>query len=73
MDEFSATLDWAFRLVCLIALPATLALILIAEPLLVTLFQNENFAAFDVERSAASLRAYAVGLAAFMAVKIFAP
>ncbi len=73
MDDFSATLDWAFRLVCLIALPATLALILIAEPLLVTLFQNENFTAFDVERSAASLRAYAVGLTAFMAVKIFAP
>ena len=73
MDEFSATLDWAFRLVCLIALPATLALILIAEPLLVTLFQNENFTAFDVQRSAASLKAYAVGLAAFMAVKIFAP
>ena len=73
MDEFSATLDWAFRLVCLIALPATLALILIAEPLLVTLFQNENFTAFDVERSAASLKAYAVGLIAFMAVKIFAP
>lgn len=73
MAEFSATLDWAFRLVCLIALPATLALILIAEPLLVTLFQNENFTAFDVERSAASLKAYALGLTAFMAVKIFAP
>ena len=73
MDEFSATLDWAFRLVCLIALPATLALILIAEPLLVTLFQNDNFTAFDVERSAASLKAYALGLIAFMAVKIFAP
>ena len=73
MDEFSATLDWAFRLVCLIAFPATLALILIAEPLLVTLFQNDNFTAFDVERSAASLKAYAVGLIAFMAVKIFAP
>ncbi len=73
MDEFSATLDWALRLVCLIALPATLALCLIAEPLLVTLFQNENFTAFDVERSAASLRAYAFGLTAFMAVKILAP
>jgi len=73
MDEFSATLDWAFRLVCLIAVPAALALILIAEPLLVTLFQNDNFTAFDVERSAASLKAYALGLLAFMAVKIFAP
>ncbi len=73
MDDFAATLDWAFRLVCLIALPATLALVLISEPLLVTLFQNENFTALDVQRSAASLKAYALGLTAFMAVKIFAP
>ncbi len=73
MDEFSATLDWATQLVCLIAIPATLALLLIAEPLLVTLFHNANFTAFDIERSAASLRAYAAGLTAFMAVKIFAP
>ena len=73
MDEFSATLDWALRLVCLIAIPATLALVLIAEPLLVTLFQNDNFTAFDVERASASLKAYALGLLAFMAVKIFAP
>ena len=73
MTEFSATLDWAFRLVCLIALPATLALVLIAEPLLVTLFQNENFTQTDVIRAAESLRAYAVGLLAFMAIKVFAP
>ena len=40
--NFAETLDWAFRLVCLIAIPASIALALIAEPLLVTLFQNEN-------------------------------
>ena len=69
--EFAATLDWAFRLVCLIAIPASVALMLIAEPLLVTLFQNENFPASDVIGSAGSLRAYSLGLIAFMAIKIF--
>jgi len=73
MAAFSETLDWATRLICLIAIPATLALILIAEPLLVTLFQNENFTADDVASAAGSLRAYAFGLLAFMAIKIFAP
>ena len=69
--EFAATLDWAFRLVCLIAIPASVALMLSAEPLLVTLFQNENFPASDVIGSAGSLRAYSLGLIAFMAIKIF--
>lgn len=73
MEEFSETLDWAFRLVCLIAIPATVALVLIAEPLLVTLFQNDNFTANDVARSSGSLRAYSFGLIAFMSIKIFAP
>ena len=73
MGEFSETLDWAFRLVCLIAFPASLALVLIAEPLLVTLFQNDNFTATDVMRSSGSLKAYSIGLIAFMAIKIFAP
>ena len=73
MEEFSATLDWALRLVCLIAIPATLGLVLIAEPLLVTLFQNENFTQSDVVSAAGSLRAYSLGLLAFMAIKVLAP
>ena len=72
-EAFSETLDWALRLVVLIALPATIGLILLAEPLLITLFQNQNFPVEDVVSSAGSLRAYAVGLLAFMGVKIFAP
>ncbi|MBT8146478.1 MAG: murein biosynthesis integral membrane protein MurJ [Gammaproteobacteria bacterium] len=71
--EFSSTLDWAMRLVFLIAIPATLALMVIAEPILVTLFQNERFDVTDVERVTASLQAYAFGLVAYMGVKIFAP
>ena len=59
----SETLDWALRLVVLIALPATIGLILLAESL-ITLFR-QNFPV-DVVSSAGSLRAYAVGLLAFM-------
>ena len=73
MEEFSATLDWAFRIVCLIALPATVALMLITEPLLITLFLNDKFTMHDVVQSSGSLRAYSIGLLAFMAIKIFAP
>lgn len=71
--EFAAMMDWAFRLVLLIALPASLALILIAEPLIITLFQGDNFSVFDVEQVTLSLRAYSLGLLAFMAIKVFAP
>ena len=71
--EFAETLDWAFRLICLIAIPSTIGLVLLAEPLLITLFQSENFTENDVVAASGSLRAYALGLLAFMAIKIFSP
>lgn len=72
-DEFAALMDWALRLVLLIALPASVALILIAQPVIITLFQGENFTAFDVVQVTSSLQAYTLGLLAFMSIKIFAP
>ena len=45
----------------------------LGELLVVTLLQNENFNEIDVINAARSLRAYAIGLLAFMAIKIFAP
>lgn len=73
MTSFAETLDWALRIICLISIPATFALIVIAEPLLVTLFENDQFTTIDVERVTASLQAYSFGLIAYMAIKIFAP
>jgi putative peptidoglycan lipid II flippase len=73
MDEFAHTLDWALRIVFLIAIPATLALMVIAEPLLISLFQNDRFTTEDVLMVTASLHAYAFGLTAYMGIKIFAP
>ncbi len=72
-DAFTHTLRWAIRNVLLIAVPATVALWLLAEPILATLFQYGAFSANDVTMSAASLRAYALGLGAFMLIKVLAP
>ena len=70
---FASTLAWAMRSVLLIAVPATLALAVLAEPLLATLFQYGAFSAEDRTMAAASLRAYTLGLGAFMLVKVLAP
>ncbi|MEZ5572007.1 MAG: murein biosynthesis integral membrane protein MurJ [Halioglobus sp.] len=71
--QYSATLDWALRCVLLIGVPSALALILLAEPILISLFQYGALTMADVEMSALSLRAYSVGLVAFMLVKVLAP
>ncbi|NIP18056.1 MAG: murein biosynthesis integral membrane protein MurJ [Xanthomonadales bacterium] len=71
--EFSDTLDWALRLSLLITIPAAAGLAVLAGPILVTLFQYEAFQADDVAMSALSLVAYAVGLPAFIGVKVLAP
>lgn len=72
-SDFSVTLDWALRMVLLIGVPSAAALILLAEPILITLFQNGALTHGDVQMSALSLRAYSLGLVAFMLVKILAP
>src|SRR5690606_30933302 len=72
-DAFVATLDWALRWVLVITLPAAVGLLLLAEPLLATIFHGGKFDAEDVRMSAASLVAFAPGLIGFVGVKVLAP
>ncbi|WP_203143949.1 murein biosynthesis integral membrane protein MurJ [Marinobacter mangrovi] len=72
-EQFAATVDWAIRAVLLIGVPAALALCLLAEPLLATLFHYGEVTDRDVVMSAQSLRAYSLGLLAFMLIKVLAP
>ncbi|MCW8127487.1 murein biosynthesis integral membrane protein MurJ [Microbulbifer halophilus] len=71
--RFRHTLDWALRSVTLISLPAAVALLVLAEPLLTTLFQYGRMEPRDMEMAAWSLRAYSLGLLAFMLIKVLAP
>lgn len=70
---FSKALDWGLKLTLLIGLPATLGLALLAEPLLSTLFQYNEFGSGDVKMAGRSLMAYSLGLLAFMLIKVLAP
>lgn len=72
-EGFTRALDWGLRMTLLIAVPAMFALILLARPILFTLFQHGEFTAHDVEMASMSLSALALGLPAFALVKILAP
>ena len=70
--NFAKTLDWGARMVLLVGVPASLALVALAEPLLITLFYRGEMTQFDIEMMSASLRAYGSGLIAYMLIKVFA-
>jgi len=72
-SEFAATLDWSMRIVLLIAAPAAFGLVVLAEPLIATLFYGGIFDAHDVCMTAIALQAYAAGLVGFSYVKVLAP
>jgi putative peptidoglycan lipid II flippase len=72
-SEFSRTLDWALRWVLLLGVPASIGLMLLAGPVLATLFLSGTFGPVDVAMARQSLVAYATGLIGFMAVKALAP
>ncbi len=74
VEAYSQTLDWALRMVLLIAVPAAAALMLLAEPILATLFlYGEVMTPRDMSMASLSLRAYSLGLIAFMLIKVLAP
>ena len=72
-DEYSKLLDWGLRLTVLLALPAAVALAILAVPLITTLFHYGAFSAHDVLMTRNALIAYSVGLPGLILVKVLAP
>lgn len=73
LEAFSATIDWSMKLVLLIAVPAAIGLIFMAEPLVATIFYGGAFTDDDVRMTALALQAFGIGLIGFSYVKILAP
>jgi putative peptidoglycan lipid II flippase len=71
--QYQSLLDWGLRLAFLLALPAALALALLAVPLISTLYQYGRFTINDVWQTRDALLGYSVGLIGLIAVKILAP
>ncbi|OIR25357.1 murein biosynthesis integral membrane protein MurJ [Bathymodiolus thermophilus thioautotrophic gill symbiont] len=72
-QKFTRTVDYALKIGLILGAPACIGLVLLAEPLMITLFQYDKFDAFAAHQSALSLMAYGVGLIAFITIKILAP
>jgi len=72
-DRYSAMLDWGLRLVVLLAVPASVALLVFAQPLVATLFHYGAFKDSDVSQVALALAGYGAGLLGLVAIKVLAP
>jgi putative peptidoglycan lipid II flippase len=71
--RFSQMIDWGLRLVVLLAVPASVALLTFALPLVSVLFHNGAITARDVTQTTAALMGYGVGLLGLVAIKVLAP
>ncbi|ALJ27624.1 transmembrane virulence factor MmviN [Stenotrophomonas acidaminiphila] len=72
-EGFSNALDWGLRMTLLIAVPAMLGLLLLAQPLIATLFQYREFTDFDTRMTALSVYGLSFGLPAFALLKVVLP
>ncbi len=69
-NGFADALDWGIRCNLIISFPATLAMLILSGPLIVSLFAYGKFSTHDVLMTQQSVIAYAIGLPAFMLIKV---
>jgi putative peptidoglycan lipid II flippase len=73
MVGLKETLSFSLGLVLFLTLPATVALVALAKPIVALLYQHGRFTPADTVETAHALWAYAIGLAAFSAVRVMVP
>jgi putative peptidoglycan lipid II flippase len=70
--QMNKLLNWALHMVFLIGLPAAVGLFLLAEPVMLAVFQHGNYTLEHAYQSSLSLQAYVFGLMGFMFIKVLA-
>ena len=68
-----AALNRAIELTLFLALPAMVAFLVLADELILTLFQRGQFSPSDSRATAFALTAYTIGLPAYVLVKVLGP
>ncbi len=72
-DLVDFTQNRALEFAMALTLPASVALIVMAHPIIALLFQRGSFGAADTAATSGALVAFAAGLPAFVLVKVFSP
>jgi putative peptidoglycan lipid II flippase len=70
MVSFRSELARGMRLAFLMTIPASIGLIMLAEPIISVLYQHGKFNAYQAAQAAGALRFYAIGLAGYAALKV---
>jgi putative peptidoglycan lipid II flippase len=73
MTAFRSALAHAIRLVIVLTIPAAIGLIVLAQPIISVIYEHGRFTSDATVQTAAALQFYAIGLAAYSAVKVLAP
>jgi putative peptidoglycan lipid II flippase len=73
LDALKSSQKQALELSLMLTLPAAVALIVLAQPILQTLFERGAFDSDDTTQTARALVWFAAGLPAFVLVKVFSP
>ena len=69
-DSYNKTLNWGFKLAILISFPTMLGLILLSDPILITLLNYKEFSFNDVHMTSIALIAFSLGLPGMIGSKI---
>lgn len=73
MDLIDHTQNRSLEFAMALTLPAAVALVVMSVPIINVLFQRASFGPADTVATAAALAVFAVGLPAFVMVKVFSP
>jgi len=69
-QAFSSTVNWGLRCNLLIGIPASLTMLILSGPLIISLFHYGKFTLHDVLMTQRSVITYSIGLQAFMLIKV---
>jgi putative peptidoglycan lipid II flippase len=70
MPQFRSELARAMRLSLVLTIPATIGLMVLAEPIMSVLYQHGKFTAEQTAQAAGALQLYAIGLCAYATMKV---
>lgn len=73
MADFRAVLARGMRLAFLLTIPSTVGLMLLARPIISLIYEHGKFSAHATDQAALGLQGYALGLAAYSALKVLSP
>lgn len=73
MKAFTKTLDKGLEIAVILGVPAMVGLLLLSQPLIISLFGYGQFNDYDISQSSYSLLAYGSGLLFLIFIKVLAP